>query len=419
MKKTTTKKGAKKQAPTPQGGAPLEYLINPETGQPDPMMGVKYDWAAICREYKKLGCPEELFDPTTLPWGKVHYMHEVSPRGVGKTTCLLLFYLCAVKLYPGSKIAYIRQRAQMIERRQLNKLFDVIKAYDYISKLTDGKYNSVDYYARQWYYVLLDDDGKVLEKCPWTFMDCFDIDEWATYKSTYNGPRTDFLLFDEMLGRIRDYRDGEFVDFCQIVSTICRLRLSPTVVTLSNAIDIYSPYLKEFGIQKTFANLQEGSGTFVKTAKGTVQWCEYIGVKNKVRPVVNSAFYGFDNPLLTSITGGSWAIEPYPHIWRDETRQVIQKGICLVYQENVLELELCICESIGLHVCVHSLRKLPSNPLIIYTLDPPRSAKEVYGFGPKESPISRLIWYKLYPEAKWHFASDEEGQIVDHFYNQA
>lgn len=423
--KTTKKKGASKtEAPETrkQEREPIPWLINPVTGEPDPNTGVDYDWNKINKAYKALGCPDDIFDPTTLPWGHAKYYHLASARSVGKTTNVLLWCMAACELYPGSQIMYVRTREAMIERRYLDNtigLMSVIRSFHYIEKITNGRWNGVEYYARVWRYVNIDPEtGKTIEKCPTAFMVCVDIDQSETYRSTLNAPQGDFIIVDELVAaNSRDYREGEFVGLCQLIKTIARDRLSPVVITLMNSLDIYNPYLKEFGIQKTFAALQEGAGIFVKSPKGTTMWCEYIGAKSKLRPLVNSAYFGFDNPLLSSITGGSgWAITPYPHIWKDETRQILQRGICLMFQDNIIELEVCMNEGSGLHICAHPLRKLPDDNhlLTVYVTEPPRQAKEVYGFGTRR-PIDRLIW-GLFSENKWFFSDDETGGIVDHYY---
>lgn len=396
----------------------IPYLINPVTGLPDPNTGVAYDWNKVNKLYKTLKCPDDVYDPTHIPWNNAKYFLLASSRSVGKTTNVLLWSMCCVKLYPGTQIMYIRQREAMIERRYLDNtvgLMSVIRAFHYVEMLTDNKYNDVEYYARVWRYVLRGEDGKIVEKSE-PFMVCLDIDQGETYKSTLAAPRGDILIFDEMISS--DYRENEFVHYCDLVKTVLRDRLSPICICLMNNIDIYSPYLREFGVNKIFANLSEGDCTIHQTPKGTLIYCEYIGAKSKVRPLVNSQYFGFDNPLMTSITGGGgWAITPAPHIWRDETREVLQRGICLLYQEQVVELELCTNESVGLHVCAHMLRKLPSNPLTVYTIGEIRNPWEVYGFGIRR-PVDKLIW-GLFEQNKFYYSHDDVASIIDHFHAAA
>ena len=75
--------------------------------------------------YKKLKCPEDVFDPTKLPFDRDKYFFLCSERSVGKTTNVLLWGMCAREVH-GTQIQYIRQLDQMLEpkrARQLSTLF--------------------------------------------------------------------------------------------------------------------------------------------------------------------------------------------------------------------------------------------------------------------------------------------------------
>ena len=405
-----------KKLPTENLSVNPPFMTNPMTGLPDPNTGIAYDYNKISKLYKSLGCPEDVYDPTHLPFDKCKYFLLTSSRSVGKTTNILLWAMCACKIY-GCQIIYIRQREAMIEKRYLDSvvgLFSVIRQFGYIDKLTDGKYNDIDYYARVWRYVRRDENNKIVEKSE-PIMVCVDIDQAETYKSTLAAPRGDFLVFDEFISR--DYKENEFVTFCDLVKTVIRDRLAPIVLCLANTTDIYNPYLREFGVQGVMASLAEGESSIMQTHKGTMIYCERIGAKSKIRPLVNTQYFGFENPLLSSITGGGgWAINPYPHIWRDHERKVIQRHIFLTFQEQTLELELCTSPSLDYHVCVHMVDKIVDEPVTEYVLTDIRKPYQVYAFGTRR-PLDKIIW-GLFEANKWYFANDDVGSIVDHYHAQ-
>lgn len=421
MKKATkAKKSGATKAPEEWGKRdPVQYMVNPLTGERDQAMGIEYDIHKINAEYKKLGCPEDVFDPSVLPYDKAKYFFLSSSRSVGKTTNVILWGMCANKIY-GTTVMYVRQRESMIEKKYLDNttgLMSTIRSYHYIEKLTGGRWNSCEYYARVWRYTNVDDSGKVVEKCPEAFMICLDVDQNEVYKSTLSAPLGDIVIFDELISK--DYKENEAVYFLDLEKTIFRDRLSPICCfLLSNVTDVYNPYLREFQIQKHVAILAEGDSCIVQTNKGTRIYCEIIGSKNKVRPLVNTAWYGFDNPLLNSITGGGgWNIIPYPHIWRDENRETIQRHIYVLYQENVIELEICKDSHVGLHVCAHPVRKISDPAITVYTVGEIREPRHVYGFGTGR-PIDKIVW-SLYIQKKWYYADNDTGAIIEHYAGQA
>lgn len=415
IKRTAKKKGPNKKAPEAKK-EDFEWLLNPITGVRDPNMGIEYDFNKINKLYKSLNCPDDVYNPTHLPYDKCKYFMLLSSRSVGKTTNILLWGMCANKIY-GTQIMYIRQREAMIERRYLDNtvgLLSVIRAFGYVEKITEGRWHDVEYYARAWRYVNRDAEGKITEKCPDAFMVCVDIDQAETYKSTLNAPRGDILVFDEFISH--DYKENEFCIFCDLVKTIIRDRMSPIIFMLANNTSVYNQYIYEMEAKMHVAALAEGDNCIYQTSKGTMVYCEYIGTKNKVRPIINSQFFGFSNQGLAAITGGGWVITPYPHIWKDETREILQKYIYLKYQEQYIELEICTNADVGVHVCAHRTRKI-TDPIVIYTIGEIRQPREVYAFGNRR-PIDKLIW-GLFEQNLWYFADDDVGAIVSNYHAQA
>ena len=414
------KKTTRKKTPKMPKKPVIEYLENPATGVPDPQMGIKYDWNLIRKAYKSLGCPDDVYDPTVMPLEIAKYFHLASSRSVGKTTNILLLGMCMHELY-GTQLVYIRQHESAIERKYLDSstgLFTAIKTWNYASKITDGRWNSVEYYARVWRYVNRDDTGKIIEKCPTSFMTCVSIDQTEQLRSTFSATNADYIIVDELISKDYRFDPPEFIDLCQLIKTIIRDRLSPIIITLFNNFDIYSPWLREFDIKDAFAPMSEGENAMVKTRKGTPMYCEFIGALNKARPFVNSAYFGFDNALITSITGGGgWAIEPCPRIFRDETREILQKRIYIVHQDNILELEICKNDSVGLHICVHHARKIMDDALVIYTVEAPRKPREVYGFGHRR-PIDDIVW-GLFQKNLWYFADEDCAAITNCYWAEA
>ena len=74
--------------------------------------GILIDWNMIFREYKKLKCPADVYDPTTFPINVVNWGVILSDRAKGKTTDWLLIGLLLYKHYK-IQTGYIRQTDNM------------------------------------------------------------------------------------------------------------------------------------------------------------------------------------------------------------------------------------------------------------------------------------------------------------------
>mgnify|MGYP003304829880 CR=1 FL=1 len=66
----------------------LEYINN------NPLDGIKYDYKAVRKEFKKLGIPKTVYDPCHLPLESCSWLVTLSERARGKTTNLLLMGMC-------------------------------------------------------------------------------------------------------------------------------------------------------------------------------------------------------------------------------------------------------------------------------------------------------------------------------------
>ena len=113
----------------------MKYIDN------DKQKGILHDWKKIRKKFKSLRVPEECYNPLTLPLNKSVWHLILSERSKGKTTNLILFGMC-MHVVDGTTIEYIRQSKTQIAPMKSEKLFETILKYDYISKITDDKYNS-------------------------------------------------------------------------------------------------------------------------------------------------------------------------------------------------------------------------------------------------------------------------------------
>ena len=367
----------------------------------------------INQEYAKLKCPEGIFNPTTLPFTQDKYFVLCSERSVGKTTNVLLWGMCAHKIQ-NTELIYFRQTENMIEPKTLRSLFKTINEFNYVSKLTGGKWNSVTYWARGWFYCKKDDTGKVLEQDPEPFMRCLSIQKNEDHKSSFNAPRGDIIIYDEFVSSYCP--QDEFVRFCDLVKTVIRDRFAPIIFMLGNTIDRYHQYFHEMELLPVTTSMPLGEHTEVITQKGTPIYIEFVTKeRTPERLTFNKLFFGFKNKKLGAITGEDRALTPMQHIDPDDEPEIAAKNFYVLFENYILNLELAYSERYGTHVLAHFAKQTYPDSHI-YSCDIMQDYRYRYRFGSDK--IDKLIW-TLYERKKFYYASNSVGVLIDKYYNRA
>lgn len=382
----------------------------------NPALGVEYDFKAIEREYKKLNVPSEWYEPPFPAIPRNKYFIGLSDRSTGKTTNWILYGLCMNKLY-GTVIQYVRPRDAELSPSHAEKLVEVIRSHndgEYIKKLTDNRYNGIYYHWKAFYYCKYDEDGRRVEVSEREIIHCLSIDNADDYKSTYNAPMGDVIILDEFINRY--YVPDEAVKFLDLTKTIFRDRHSGFIVMLANTIKMSSPYFEDYEISQQIRGMQKGEIRHVVTEKGTRFFVEIIDAgisKSKSRQEMNTLFYGFKNPKINSITGeGLYAYESVPHIpQRDVSWYCISNVIYIETGIDLLQCELCFCDSLGYHFEIHKATKTYDDSVIL-SLDPVQDGRYLWGFG---TPKLQRIFGKLYAERRLTFSNNEIGTIFNDY----
>lgn len=372
--------------------------------------GVKYDFNLIKKEMAKLHCPPTVYNPFkshVIASGK-WYM-DLSERSAGKSTNWILLGLVMNKLYE-SQIIYIREMADMIRPAHSRQLFNTIIEFDYIKRLTDGKYNNVKYSSRAWYYF----NSETLEQSPEPFMLVLSIDENILNKSSFNAPRGDLVIFDEFISS-HNYQN-QFVDFCDTLKTIIRERDSALIVMLANTINRHSFWFKELGIYEQIQKMEIDTAKEYTNKGGTKISIAIMGKKADAMPEHrkehNTKFFGFLNPKLNAITGGDWAMRIYPHPPKtsdeDKPDRLIYNRY-IRYNNYLLQLELFRNNELGLYVICHKAGTTYPDS-IIYTLDDIAARNERYKWGTGK--VDKLI-FQLLKQNRFYYATNLEGSLMD------
>ena len=243
---------------------------------------------------------------------KARYNVIYGERSNGKTYGTLQYCL-ECYFNDGSEFAYIRRWDEDLVGKKGESLFNGLIKNGVIRKLSKGKWNTVVYKSRAYYFAFIDDEGTVItDKSPFCY--AFALTQQEHYKSN-SYPNIRNIIFDEFLTRGL-YLPDEFIIFQNVLSTIIRLRDDVVIFMLGNTVNKYSPYIKEMGL------------TRMRDQKiGTIDIYEYgdtgltVAVEYSDMPIKDkksNVYFAFNNPRLNMIKNGAWEIDVYPHYPREE-----------------------------------------------------------------------------------------------------
>lgn len=378
--------------------------------------GLQYDWKKIKHEMHQLSIPADVHNPEFLPLDAAKFFVCCSERNIGKTTNWLLLGMVMNEMY-GTIPQYIRQREDMIAPKALKNLFDTILLYDYVEKVTHGRWNSVYYNSRRYYYCNVDETGQMIEKAEQHFMFVCSIEGAEMLKSSYNAPLGDLIIFDEFIGRM--YYPNEFVLFADLCKTIIRGRRSPIIAMLANTINPHSPYYNEMSIKDDFEKLNQGDSKIVTTQAGTRIYIEIVGAtaeKKEKNSVINRLFFGFKNPLLGAITGEStWSIKEYQHIpelKEDENVHVLSRQLYVLYSGKLVRLDIVLHSTLGKCIYAHWANKTYKDSIIL-TNEYRTDSRYMYRYG---SGLVEKFLKNMLAENRVYYATNDVGCLLDAYF---
>ena len=153
----------------------------------------------VSKEYK-----EKYYDVTKYPVIN-GYNFVTSYRNGGKTTNILIWAMCANKIY-GSRMSYIRTNKTMTTRSKIMTLFDSINTTvddtgkNYIQKIYNDKYNRVMYFYNEKCFKLIREDMSADElKTAEILCYVHSIDTNDELRSGFADNRLDIILYDECI----------------------------------------------------------------------------------------------------------------------------------------------------------------------------------------------------------------------------
>lgn len=267
---------------------------------------------------------------------KCQYNIIFGKRSNGKTYSLLEE---AVKNFinNGKQAAYLRRYRDDFKGKRGEQVCAGIVASGLVSKLTEGKYNTIIYKSDRWYLSSYNKEDDTYTTMTEPFMFGFALTQMEHDKST-SYPNITIIIFDEFLSRVGYLRD-EFLLLMNVISTIVRQRDDVTIYMLGNTVNKYCPYFKEMGLSH-IENMEPGTidvYTYGESKlKVAVEYCENHNVDGRK----SDTYFAFDNPSLQMITGGSWEIDIYPHLPRKYEYENILFTFFIIFNNATLQCEV-------------------------------------------------------------------------------
>lgn len=237
-------------------------------------------------------------------------------RSNGKTTgCLLEGLEKTVKTLDGrhEQTVYLRRWEDEVKpKNDISSLYNGILRFWNVEKKTKGKYNTIIYKARKFYFARVE-DGKTVDIDTKPLCYCLAVSQNEHYKSL-SYPDVTTIVFDEFLSENHQYLPNEFKRFTSILSTVIRSRTDVDIYMCGNTVDLNSIYWQEFRITELFKKMKEGDLVHYRPQGRqtdiALEWATAVDVAGRVLNV----YTDFDTSNSAMINKGEWDTDNYPHL---------------------------------------------------------------------------------------------------------
>ena len=387
------------------------------------------DWKLVQKEVKRLKIPSEFWGIDFETFSEYQYNGYLSIRETaGKTTQGLLLGLVLSHLYPEQySIEYIRNDTSQITRANIEDLFNTVIRFDYISKIFNGRWKSVEYHTQQRKFFLCnrDEDGNVIEEDCLPICIVHSLEKALEFKSGYNNPRGNYIMFDEFMDTARaTYMI--FPEFLNAVSTIGRPGSRSEwlkVILLGNNTDPYSFWFDEFGISEEIPYLKFGGNICFRTefnTTGCFRLLEPGEVQKKRIASKNIPFLGFPGKKAAAFTGVTeWSGKTYRHPdFELDYEDCVNRRCYIKHRGRFIQLDLFKDSDHGIYTFLHFASAPKYDDNIILTIEPEKIT-EIYGFGKyeKRERVRKLLlkYIGCYQENRFYYANNMVGSLTDDF----
>lgn len=342
---------------------------------------------------------------------KCIYNMIIGERSNGKTFAVLDY---ALKKYCDSggveQLGLIRRWQDDFKGKRAATMYDAIVAEGKVKEYTKGEWTDIYYYASKWYLCRYEENKRIINEVPIAY--AFALTSMEHDKST-SYPNITTILFDEFLTRAM-YLPDEFVLFMNTLSTIIRQRDNVIIFMCANTVNKYSPYFSEMGL-KNIENMQQGKIDIYRYGDSdltvAVEYCSNTSREGKP----SDKYFAFDNPHLQMITGGSWEIAIYNHLFKKYKPSEVIYKYYISFASTLLEAEI-VCTEDMLFTFIHNktteLKDLEED--LIYSTEPSGKYNHALRINKPFNKLSKSIW-NMFLMDKVCYESNEVGEIVNNY----
>ena len=259
------------------------------------------------------------------------YNFVTSYRNGGKTTNILLWALCANRIF-GSRISYIRTNKTMVTRSKIMTLFDGINntiddsGKNYVQKIYNDKYNRISYFPAEKCFKLTRED-MTSDELKKTEIFCYvhSIDDNDKLRSGFSDNKLDIILYDECMDKY--VNNTTLINLLHIISTFFRSRFNSIVFLACNMSTGSPVILQQMGIYTNVLS-QKTPYALYKTEKNTKISVEILQVSDDFsneRNIMNDTFFGIDLDGVEIIRGTSICHETFREL--PENTEIIPTNV--------------------------------------------------------------------------------------------
>lgn len=243
----------------------------------------------------------------------------------------------------GEQMALIRRLDENFKGKYGANMFDNFiynqVRENIIEQKSKGKWNSIKYLSRKWYFCRRNEAGEIEESDPEPFAFAFALAQEEKYKSLAF-PKITTILNDEFISMSGGYLTDEFLYFTSILSTIIRNRDNVKIFLCANAIPSYNPYIIEMGLTR-FKTMEPGKIDVYKYGNSKlVVAVEHTDTAKKTKGKKSDTYFAFNNERLKMITEGEFMFGLYPHApfkWRPKDIKFIY---FIVFDGEIFQCEI-------------------------------------------------------------------------------
>lgn len=202
----------------------------------------------------------------------------------------------------GLPSVYLRRYKEELTEFNIQKVFSPHS--ELVFKLSDGKYNCIQYFRRKAYLAKVDGDKITRSKKP-----IFYTYALTTFEKENGGDigETFLIFFDEFFTR-ENYLTDEMTKLYTCISNIVRDRVGTKIFLAGNSVNFHAPFFNEIGVN--LKDLKQGYINEVNFETGTrvvIEWCD----SSNVTADVSNKLFGFSRKALALTQTGEFTIDEY------------------------------------------------------------------------------------------------------------